>query len=212
MSAAKPLKVSNLRAIWGVIIFDVIILTLLELSPQLAGATSLSNAALFRVAVVGAAPVVVLLLNSLLPASWKAVLVFWRVRHVLPGHRAFSHHAHSDPRIDVAKLQKNVGDFPDAPSEQNAKWYGLMKKVENELAIAHAHGQYLLLRDVAALSLLLATCLLVAGSFGLVSPTTLIGSLGLFSVQFLFAAIGARGQGTGLVTSVLALHSVKRRV
>ena len=47
---------------------------------------------------VGIALVVTTVLNGLLSADVKAKLVFLRWRDPLPGHRAFSRYAKSDPR------------------------------------------------------------------------------------------------------------------
>ncbi len=165
-----------------------------------------------RALVMVCAPVVVLLLNPLLPSSFKAVLIFWRLHDVLPGHRAFSKYALVDSRIDLAKLKKNVGAFPTDPKEQNSKWYGLFKKVESDPSIQQVHRQFLLLRDLAALSLLLLAAIGLAFAVGAIDSTHASSAALLFLVQYLLSAIGARLQGVGFVTSVLALHSVRRHV
>src|SRR5229473_6305563 len=57
---------------------------------------------------VGLATVVTTVANGLLSADMKARLVFLRWHHALPGNRAFSRYAHSDPRIDQAKLAQLI--------------------------------------------------------------------------------------------------------
>jgi hypothetical protein len=152
------------------------------------------------------APVVVLLLTSLLPADLKAVLVFWRIRNALPGHRAFSVYAPKDPRVDVDRLRAVVGAFPASPREQNALWYRLFKKVDGDPAVAQAHRHFLLFRDLASLSLLLgiiAAGVLYALGGGAASIWL---ALALFGVQYVATAIAARLHGVALVCNVLALH------
>ena len=147
---------------------------------------------------------------ALLPAEWKATLVYWRIKDTLPGHRAFSKHAPSDPRIDLESLRKNVGAFPFEPREQNTAWYKLYKKVASEASVEDGHKSYLLFRDLAAISLLL-TVVAPVGVYlleGGIRAALLLGALMLG--QYLLAAIAARNSGTRFVTNVLAIHSAKR--
>jgi hypothetical protein len=159
-----------------------------------------------RLAGASIAPVIVLLLTSLLPSDLKASLVFWRGRDALPGHRAFSVYAPGDPRIDLQRLRTVTGPFPEVPRDQNALWYGLFKKVEGNPAVTEAHRHFLLLRDLAALSLLLAVIApIVFYLFGATSAA--IGlAVGLFGIQYLATAIAARHHGVRMVCNVLALH------
>lgn len=53
-------------------------------------------------------PIILSIACGLLPASWKAVLVFWRVKNPLPGCRAFSHVMKSDPRINPSLLEASL--------------------------------------------------------------------------------------------------------
>ena len=95
--------------------------------------------------------------NGLISAEAKARLVFLRWRHALPGHRAFSKYAASDPRIDVAKLKKVCGNkFPEDPVEQNRTWYRLYKAVEGNPSVVQVQRDFLLMRDYAALAALFA--------------------------------------------------------
>lgn len=207
---AKPLKAQNVTWIWGVVVADT--LTLLGFAyPAAFDQTTLPVAALLRLCAAALAPVVVLLLTSLLPSEAKAVLVFWRARNTLPGHRAFSLYAARDARIDLQALRKNIGEFPDAPRDQNTLWYRLYKKVETEAMVTLAHRHYLLFRDLAALSLLL-TVIAPVVVFALGAATAAIWfTICLFAIQYLATAVAARNHGVRLVTNVLALHSSKRR-
>ena len=206
----KSLKSKNLKWLWSVVALDAVAFILLAF-PALLTFETLKNFAWMRVLVAGISPVVVLLLTSLLSADVKAVIVFWHVKETLPGHRAFSVYAPRDSRINVDALRKNVGAFPDNPREQNALWFKLYKKVESEVTVAQAHRHYLLFRDLAAMSLLLAPiATLVLYLSGATSPSAWI-AFTLLCTQYAATALAGRNNGIRLVTNVLTLHSVKRR-
>ena len=191
---AKPLKSQNLAWLWSVVALDTLAL-LLVAYPALIGEMTASGIAWFRASISAAAPVIVLLLSSLLSSDAKAILVFWRFRDTLPGHRAFSVHAMKDSRIDMEALRKNVGAFPDAPREQNTTWYRLYKKVESEVIVAQAHRHYLLFRDLAALSLLLAPVASMVLYYLEVRRAVAGGAFAVFLIQYAATTIAARNDG-----------------
>lgn len=206
----KTLKSQNLKWLWSVVAIDALSLALIA-TPEILSPDSVRNLAWVRLLAAGVAPVVVLLLTSLLSADVKAVIVFWRVKETLPGHRAFSVYAPSDSRINIDALRKNVGSFPDDPREQNTLWFKLYKKVESEVTVAQAHRHYLLFRDLAAMSLLLAPiAALVLHLSGAASPAAWI-AVALLCTQYAATALAGRNNGIRFVTNVLTLHSVKRR-
>jgi fatty-acid desaturase len=206
----KSLKSKNLKWLWSVVALDAIALVLVAF-PGLLTSETLKDFAWVRVLVAGIAPVVVLLLTSLLSADGKAVIVFWRVKETLPGHRAFSVYAPRDSRINVDALRKNVGTFPDDPREQNTLWFKLYKKVESEVTVAQAHRHYLLFRDLAAMSLLLAPLATLALYLSGSASTATWIAFAILCTQYAATALAARNDGIRFVTNVLTLHSVKRR-
>lgn len=209
-SSNKSLKSQNLAWLWSVVAADAVVSLLLIFSGSQTPA-SIKDYAWLRVAGAAIAPVVVLLLTSLLSSDAKAVLVFWRFTSTLPGHRAFSVYATKDSRIDLNALRKNVGVFPEGAKDQNTTWYKLYKKVDNDVAVAEAHRQYLLFRDLATISLLLAPLLAIL-LYAAGAPLTTYGiALVFLVVQYGATAVAARQNGIRLVTNVLALHAVKRR-
>lgn len=204
MKAGKTLKAQNVGWIWAMIVGDALALAAIAFPALLDQAASWLGSA--RVAGLSIAPLIVLLLTSLLPSSAKGVLVFWRIRDVLPAHRAFSIHAAADPRIDVQRLRAAAGDFPEAAREQNALWYRLFKGIDAEPLVAEAHRLFLLFRDLAALSALLAVVAPVA-LVVLGAPATATWlAFGFFAIQYAATAIAARHHGVRLVCNVLALH------
>lgn len=204
MTTPKTLKAQNVGWIWTVAVADALTLVAIAFPAALDQAVSwfASGSHLTGASI---APLIVLLLTSLLPSGFKAMLVFWRVGDVLPAHRAFSVHAPGDPRIDLQRLRAAVGDFPERPRDQNTLWYRLFKKVDADPMVAEAHRYFLLFRDLAALSLLLAVIAPV-GLYVLGEGVGIWLALGLFGIQYLATAIAARHHGVRMVCNVLALH------
>lgn len=171
---------------------------------------SLTNLASLRLLMSVFVPVIVLFVVELLPSEVKASLVYWRFRDVLPGHRSFSIHAKRDCRIDFDALTKNVGAPPTDPKEQNAFWYKLYKKVGSEITVSESHRMFLLYRDMATISVMLAVLspiALLALDTPLRQSMTICGML-LF--QYLITALSARNTGIRFVTNVLSIHSTKK--
>lgn len=212
MEKAKSLKAKNRVFLLGALTADAVLFALASVFEQLHFKTSWEILITARSLLALLLPFVLLLLGSLLPSFVKDILVFWRIKHVLPGHRAFEQKTLTDPRIDQVRLRKNVGAFPTDPGEQNTTWYRLFKKVETEISIDHVHGQFLLLRDLAAISAMLLPGCAIAWLFGSLSNHEAQVLAVILAGQFILSAVSARFQGQGLVRSVLALHGAKRRV
>lgn len=201
----SALKSQNATWVWGVAVADALALVAFAFPAVVDQAASwlASGSRLGGAAIV---PVAVLLLTSLVPSDVKATLVFWRIKEVLPGHRAFSIFVQKDSRIDIERLRTVVGQFPEAPREQNTLWYRLFKQVESDAGVSQAHRHFLLFRDLAALSFILMIAapivLLMVGA----APEAAKFALWIMVVQYLATATAARFQGERLVCNVLALQ------
>jgi len=116
-------------------------------------------------------------------------------------------YAPADYRIDLEKLKKHVGKFPVSERKQNAKWYGLYKQVGSVPSVVDSHKNYLVFRDIAAMSLLLVPVLPVAMYFiGVDTPGIMISTT-WFLGQYLITAFAARTTGIRFVQNVLAVHA-----
>lgn len=153
-------------------------------------------------------PPALLLLNALLSPDLKAALVFWRPRHALPGHRAFSKYAKGDPRIDVAALLGRLGDFPAEPVAQNVLWYRLYRHHREDASVLDANRRFLLFRDLATLSFLLAIVVPIVMKW-LGMGATVAPAAAVFAVQYLIALVAAQQAGIRLVRTVLAIESTQ---
>ena len=208
-TSRKPLKSQNVKWLGAVLAVDVLVMVAFALGWADVTSWNVEKLAT-RAGLATLMPVAALLLAALIPAEWTATLVYWRIKDTLPGHRAFSKHAPSDPRIDLESLRKNVGAFPSDPREQNTVWYRLYKKVTSDAAVEGGHKGYLLFRDLAAISIVLTPAAPIGVYLldGGIRAALLAGVLML--IQYLLAAIAARNSGVRFVTNVLAIHSAKR--
>jgi hypothetical protein len=187
-----------------------VVATFLFVAPELARGVTITELGVGRVLTTTVLPAVILLLVNVLPHEVKSSLVFWKLQDALPGCRAFTKYAPRDQRIDMVALKKNVGAFPSEPAEQNAKWYKLYKQVPSDPTVQDAHRQFLLYRDMAALSLPLIVLVPLALYFGGATRAALWVAAGLFLTQYVLTALSARWSGVRLVCNVLAAHSAKK--
>lgn len=205
----RPLKSQNVKWLCAMIAFDILVLLAFALSSASSGGT-LNEKLAVRAGTATLLPVVVLLLAALIPANMKAIVVYWRMKDTLPGHRAFTTHAPADVRIDLESLRKNTGGFPSRPRDQNSAWYRLYLKVAAEASVVDSHSSYLLFRDLASISLLLTVAAPAALFLISASTATMVAAAAFMFVQYILAAIAARNSGIRFVTNVLSIHSVKR--
>ena len=158
---------------------------------------------------VGLALVITSVANGLLSAEGKAKLVFLRWRHALPGHRAFSVYAGSDPRIDLRRLKQLLGGkVPTGPQDENRAWYKMFKEVESETPVLHVHREFLFTRDYTGLIFLF---ILILGPAGfVVAPWhAAVVYLILLLLQFFLVRQAAANYGRRFVCTVLAHKAAK---
>jgi hypothetical protein len=154
---------------------------------------------------VGFALVISTVLNGVFSAENKARLVFLRWRYALPGHRAFSEYATSDPRIDLVALTKLQGPaFPTDPVDQNRAWYRMFKTVEKEPAVNQVHRDFLLLRDYTGLCALFIVFYGAVGLYSIRSLTIGLLYVAILVLQYIVVRQAASNYGIRMVTSVLA--------
>lgn len=160
-------------------------------------------------AVAAMAFVASIVLNGLLRGNTKAVLVFWRFRYPLPGHRAFTRFGPRDPRVDMAALEAQIGPLPTAATDQNLAWYKLYRRYCDEPSVVEAHRRYLLTRDLAVLTLMFL--LTLPGVLYLAdADITLISGYSLVLLSaYVLISLASQRYATALVTNVLAVASDK---
>ena len=157
-----------------------------------------------------ALPLATLILDGIVTSDWKALLVYWRRVHTLPGHRAFSVYGPADGRVDMKALANKHGPLPTKPEEQNQLWYKLSKDTEDRASVDEAHHASLLTRDLTNLSFMLV---LVSAAFGAVFRVGGWEWIALVSGQALLYLVlrqVAANKGMRFVTTVLAEAAVSR--
>ena len=208
---AKSLKQQNSKWLWMFVTLNILALLAINLG-KLGDSEWLADTwdSLTQKGGIGIAciPLVTLILTNLIPPDWKAHLIFWRISNPLPGSRVFSKLAKKDQRIDINILRKACGgQLPRSAKRQNETWYKIYKKHAEKPSVIESHKSYLLTRDIAAMSLLLA---LGAGLFKLSIPSQSI-ELGWYAaglaVFYLLSATAARNVGNRFTTNVLAEES-----
>lgn len=210
-SASKSLKDANRPKLWMTIAANLVVLygfsqyeavTTSGIKGLIAGATSLVPLTLSLI--------VTTIANGFLSDKTKSRLVFLRWRHAMPGHRAFSVFAVSDPRVDVDGLRKLlVKDWPTDPEAQNRTWYRLFKEVENDPAVLYAHGEYLFTRDYAGFATLFVFALGTAAGLTVRPIPVLLVYLGCLLLQFLVVRHTAATYGERFVCTVLARKAAR---
>ena len=151
-----------------------------------------------------ALPFATLILDGIVTSDFKEVLVYWRLKNTLPGHRAFSVHAKADPRVDMKALENKHGPLPDKASEQNELWYKLSKGTADKASVDQVHYSWLLSRDLTNLSFALT---LISAGLGLALEVGFLPWVILVAVQaLLYIALSrvAASRGVRFVTTVLA--------
>ncbi len=144
------------------------------------------------------------ILNAQIGHNTKARLVSWRWLNPLPGSRAFTEYASTDPRIDTSALTRHHSPLPTDPREQNALWYKLYREFQKEPAVVQVHREYLYTRDYASIAALLTIGFGLAGLYQI--PDLKIVSLYILFlvVQYLLVRRAALNHSIRFVTTVLA--------
>jgi hypothetical protein len=154
---------------------------------------------------VGLAIVVTTIANGLLSSAMKDRLVFLRWRNALPGHRALSVYAKTDPRIDFTRLQRTLGNkIPSDPVSENKAWYRLYLEVQNAPAVLQVHRDFLLLRDCTGLAALFIVVLGAAAIFTIDGWKVIAIYFGLLLLQFIVVRHAAATYGVRFVCTAMA--------
>jgi len=148
-------------------------------------------------------------LNAQLSPTAKAKIVYWRWSDPLPGSKAFTHFAKSDPRVDYKALEQLHGPLPTDPVDQNALWYRLYKSVDRDAAVQDSHGEYLFSRDYASFALLMLIVFAPIVAFQIDSARIAGWYVGGLALQCILTIRAARMHGRRLVTTVLAVAAAK---
>lgn len=207
MSTEKNLKKMNNSYLWTFFIFNAVIFfgLFFAINFELI-MTDFKSIVTYRSAGILIAPLLLFILNGILSSNQKAILVFWRIKHPLPGSRAFSLHAKKDTRIDMNQLEQLYGILPFSPEEQNSLWYRIYKKNSTEISVYQSQKEFLLARDLVSMTFLYIVCAGLPMLFIATWPLNLYYLIFL-SIEFLILVRIAQNHGSRFVTNVLAVES-----
>lgn len=206
-SNERYIKDENRKWLIGYLLLNVIIFALFAgfISPTFSDVNGLLSRLKDPQGIIALFAVIFsIVLEGALSNKIKEFLVFWRVKHRLPGHRAFSVIGPKEGRLKMEKLETLFPDgLPSDPKQQNNEWYDLYKKYSDERRVFYSHKAFLLTRDLTALT---ATAIPLSFVGHLITGTqwamvgyhllTLLGILVLVS-------IAARNYGNRFVANVL---------
>lgn len=152
-------------------------------------------------------------LSYLMPADVKNALVFLRWNNALPGHR-FIQLAECDARIDDEALRARIEDYESLRLDQkgqNSYWYReFYRPLVSREEVASTHKSYLLYRDAAAVSLIMAV--LFATTKLVLDPNLLdvtFHSVWIFLSTALGCMMAGANAGRRLVTTAVAINLCK---
>jgi len=160
------------------------------------GASALAAMALAKLVLLGA-----------LPSRLRDSLVHWRLRHPLPGARAFTRIGPADLRVDMAALAARHGPLPSDASEQDRAFYKIYRTVANDVGVLDAHRSHLAARDICVINVLVMILLpgLAFWACGDLERVE-IYSVGLF-LAYVVTAFAAQTYARRFVENVLAAAS-----
>lgn len=205
--SATSLKETYPRHLQGFVALNALFLFVLFSSEDMLSAIQLQQfeRLISPKAVLGLAlPLVTLVLDKIIPADTKAILVYWRIENPLPGSHAFTKHGPADTRVDMKSLERVHGPFPVAADQQNQLWYKLFKATEDRLSVSQAHRASLLTRDLASLSFALVPLGAILGAALRVGVLPWAILVTVLALQFMVLRQVAANSGRRFVTTVLA--------
>ena len=156
-------------------------------------------------------------LSNVLSNDLKNVLVYWRFRNVLPGHRCKSI-CEKDPRLLSDNLKHRWPKLflhEMKEDEQNAYWCSeIYRPVRNAPEVLQAHRSFLLFRDAAAGLFLLLVVIVLWKVFGEAAPvrSVFIWSVVILVVMFGLVSRAAQQSGNRMVANavVVALEAPRK--
>jgi len=210
MSEGKTLKEQNAKMIWTFFSFNALFFYILAIAPILTFKNfDWQEFVLGRGIWLLIIPVILFILNGLLSSDQKAIIAFWKFKNPLPACRSFSVFALKDDRVDFKRLEADFSPLPVTAKEQNALWYRIYKKYQEEHVVKKSHKDFLLGRDMCAIASLFLVFGGIIGIF-LISDITKWWYLIFAFIQYLILAIVTQNHGKRFVCNVLALETSKQ--
>ena len=212
----KDLKAQNSMSLTAMYVGTFLLLGLVHWGVE--DVFAISRILAEQVLIIGVITVFGGLLSNILPNNIKHMLVYWRLKNVLSGHRCRKL-CTKDPRLNSNDLEKKwpilfLHEMEE--SEQNSYWYtGIYFPMKNKPQVVQAHRSFLLYRDVAVGQYLLLLNLLL---WMLVGEVASVPSLSIWTALVLagmcvLLSLAAQQSGDRMVVNavVMALGPMENR-
>lgn len=157
-----------------------------------------------EIVATGLVGLVVVFFQDLIPKPVKEILVFWKVKHRLPGHHAYSDSKFQNTQIPADTLKRIQAKENLPAEEQNAEWYRAYQSCQDEGAVKNYSYRYLAWRESAVLAFALAP-ISIFSHFVRADPN-FVGSAIMCAIciaAYLLFAVVARMSSKALIEHVL---------
>lgn len=150
-------------------------------------------------------PILSIVLNGLMPNSFKEFFVFWRFQERLPGFRAFSKYGKQDARIDIERLKSKYPEIETKELNENKLWYEIYQKHQEAPSVSDAQKNYLFTRDITNLSTyFIAISLFIEFYLKIDLKNVYLFIL----IEYFILMLSCRNYAVKFVTNVLSLDSL----
>ena len=207
---AKSLKAQNAVSLIAIYAGTFVVLASVQWGAQEVAALS---AWLAEVGAAAAMTSFAGIVSNLLPNSAKHVIVFLRLRHMLPGYRCKTI-CKDDPRFRMHDLEQRWPELfakDMEESDQNSYWYKyIYAPVQDAPQVVPAHRSFLLYRDALAGLTILLVCFLVWRIGAVYLPIQYPSTWTLLVLLAVNVVVGqaARQSGNRMVANAVAARLV----
>lgn len=154
-------------------------------------------------------PILLIVLQGLIPSKIKEILIFWKKKNRLPGCQAFTKYMKEDNRINKKILIEKYGKLPKKEEKQNKLWYSIYRKISDK-GIDKTHKDYLLSRELTIVTVFFIPIFpMILWYFTNIENKILIIFSIFLILEYLIIRYVAKNHAERLVTNVLALASIE---
>lgn len=151
------------------------------------------------------ASIFALLMNGILKTDHKDCIVFWKVKQALPSYRVFSYLVKNDYRIDFDELSIKHNPLPVDPELQHKLWYKLLKRYPDDEMILQSHRDYLLYRDLTAITFLMSVVyFIIFIALKIIGRNISILIILVFLIEYIILVVTARNKAERFVLNVVS--------
>lgn len=143
---------------------------------------------------------VVFIANNIIESNYKIALIFFG-KNNMPGNKVFSKLIYEENRILPEKVKLKYGELPIEAKEQNNLWYLIYSMNKNDEKVFQSHREFLLARDLCALSVTLIVIYFILILFNKVIFNKYY--LGLIFVEYILLNIVSRNTAKRFVLNVI---------